>query len=330
MPTSPVALRAGERVEQRRLAGARQPDDPDLEGQASAPGFRRICFCSDTSARCCSDLIAPSVLSRIVATSAFGKLNTNFSVSTCCCSVREVLDQLEHALPADRPASPRPRRRARSRPRARAPLPPAASGGCARKWSIARLCAMRNSQAENGADCHLKRPDRLEHLQERLRRQILRVVPVADAHVEVAVDAVEVEQVQLFERLAGRPAGRGRRASARGRWSRSRAVRRPGWLLQPFTWGDAPVAPPSTLRSRAEPDATFPGETLHVDDAPQRDRCSGRPRRRATAQPRPSRRGAPPSRGLLERVGTRRCDERAHDLPAVERDLDPDPLGSAN
>ena len=36
------------------------------------------------------------------------------------------------------------------------------SSGCqrrrARKWSIARLCAIRNSQAENGADCHLKVP----------------------------------------------------------------------------------------------------------------------------------------------------------------------------
>src|SRR4029077_5766733 len=33
-------VRTGERVEQRRLAGARQPDNPDLEGQATAPGFR--------------------------------------------------------------------------------------------------------------------------------------------------------------------------------------------------------------------------------------------------------------------------------------------------
>src|SRR5581483_11785680 len=45
-------------------------------------------------------------------------------------------------------------------------------------------------------------PDRLEHLQEGLRRQVLGVVAVADAHVEVAVDAVEVDEVELFERLA--------------------------------------------------------------------------------------------------------------------------------
>src|SRR5579862_710495 len=44
-------------------------------------------------------------------------------------------------------------------------------------------------------------PDRLEHLQERLRRQVLGVVPVADAHVEVAVDPVEVDEVQLLERV---------------------------------------------------------------------------------------------------------------------------------
>ena len=45
-------------------------------------------------------------------------------------------------------------------------------------------------------------PDLLEHLQERLRREVLRVVPVADADVEVAVDPVEMDEVQLFERLA--------------------------------------------------------------------------------------------------------------------------------
>jgi hypothetical protein len=44
--------------------------------------------------------------------------------------------------------------------------------------------------------------DRLEHLEERLRREVLGVVPVADAHVQVAVDPVEVDQVQLLERLA--------------------------------------------------------------------------------------------------------------------------------
>src|SRR5205823_9261145 len=44
--------------------------------------------------------------------------------------------------------------------------------------------------------------DRLQHLQERLRRQVLGVVAVADAHVQIAVDPVEVDQVQLFERIA--------------------------------------------------------------------------------------------------------------------------------
>ena len=80
------------------------------------------------------------------------------------------------------------------------------SSGCqrrrARKWSIARLCAIRNSQAENGADCHLKRADLLQHLQERLRREVLGVVTVADADVEIAVDPVEVDQVQLLESVA--------------------------------------------------------------------------------------------------------------------------------
>ena len=44
--------------------------------------------------------------------------------------------------------------------------------------------------------------DRLEHLQERLRREVLGVVPVADAEVQIAVDAIEVEQVELLERAA--------------------------------------------------------------------------------------------------------------------------------
>ncbi len=82
MPTSPVGAYAGQRVEEGGLARARQPDDPDLE-RHYAPG---ICFCSETSARCWSDLIAPSVLPRMMPTSALGRLKTNFSVSTCCCS----------------------------------------------------------------------------------------------------------------------------------------------------------------------------------------------------------------------------------------------------
>jgi hypothetical protein len=44
--------------------------------------------------------------------------------------------------------------------------------------------------------------DRLEHLEEGLRRQVLGVVPVAHGHVQVPVDAVEVDEVQLLERIA--------------------------------------------------------------------------------------------------------------------------------
>ena len=43
---------------------------------------------------------------------------------------------------------------------------------------------------------------RLEHPQECLRREVLRVVAVADTDVQVAVDAVEMKQVELFERVA--------------------------------------------------------------------------------------------------------------------------------
>ena len=44
--------------------------------------------------------------------------------------------------------------------------------------------------------------DRLQHLQERLRRQVFGVVPVADVEVQVAVDPVEMDDVELLERLA--------------------------------------------------------------------------------------------------------------------------------
>jgi hypothetical protein len=49
------------------------------------------------------------------------------------------------------------------------------------------LCAIRKSQAENGADCQRN-------------LLILGVVPVPDADVQVAVDPVEMDQVELFER----------------------------------------------------------------------------------------------------------------------------------
>src|SRR5437870_1895677 len=44
--------------------------------------------------------------------------------------------------------------------------------------------------------------DRLEHFQKRLGGQVLGVVAVADAQMEVAVDAVEMEEIQLLERVA--------------------------------------------------------------------------------------------------------------------------------
>ena len=43
--------------------------------------------------------------------------------------------------------------------------------------------------------------DRLEHAQEGLRREVLGVVLVAERHVQVAVDPVEMDQVQLLERV---------------------------------------------------------------------------------------------------------------------------------
>ena len=122
----------------------------------ATPTHDCICFCSEASARCWSDFTAPSVLPRIVATSPFEKLNTNFSVSTCCCSsdsrsisVSRLSRPIEciASISAESPASCGSG---------------TSSSGCtrllARKWSIARLCAIRKSQAEKGADWKRKRP----------------------------------------------------------------------------------------------------------------------------------------------------------------------------
>ena len=68
-----------------RLRGYSGRVRPDAWSRGARPSAW-ICFCSETSARCWSDLTAPSVFPRIVAASAFEKLKTNFSVSTCCCS----------------------------------------------------------------------------------------------------------------------------------------------------------------------------------------------------------------------------------------------------
>ena len=61
---------------------------------------------------------------------------------------------------------------------------------------------MRKSQAENGADCQRKRPIDSSIFRNVCVVEILGVVLVADAHVQVAVDPVEMDQVQLLERRA--------------------------------------------------------------------------------------------------------------------------------
>ena len=125
----------------------------------SATALRALtsCFCSDASARCWSDFTAPSVFPRIPATSAFTKPNRNFSVSTCRCSAES------RSISASIPARPIESNACSSADDSSSPLGSGTSSSVctrrrARKWSIARLCAIRNSQAENGADCQRKRP----------------------------------------------------------------------------------------------------------------------------------------------------------------------------
>ena len=170
--------------------------------QSRLRGLRSVsCFWSETSARCWSDLIAPSVLPRIVAASPFEKLKTNFSVNTCFCSCERRLDQLQHALASDRlertllgGGLARSLRARAAPPRAATAAPPGNDPwrGCGRSGTA----RPRTVPTASGT------PDRLQHLEEGLRRQVLGVVPVADAHVQVAVDPVEMDQVQLLERVA--------------------------------------------------------------------------------------------------------------------------------
>ena len=82
--------------------------------------------------------------------------------------------------------------------------------------------------------------------------------------------------------------------------------------------------PASGGRSRTR--SALPRKSLHVDDPLQGDRVApvlGFEREGGVSCARTDLGG---SESLLERVCARRRDERAHDLPAVERDLDPNPL----
>src|SRR5690242_16305134 len=90
---------------------------------------------------------------------------------------------------------------------------------------------------------------------------------------------------------------------------------------------EVPCAAKGLTRGRGpEADAAFPCEALDVDDALQGDRVAavlGLQR-----QGRLARACADIGSGerLLERIGARGRHQRAHDLPAVESDLDTHPL----
>ncbi len=114
---------------------------------------------------------------------------------------REVLDQLEHRLAADRLHRLVLGRRLLGVARLRhllLRLPAAARAEVVHREVVRDPEEPRRERRRLPAEP----ADRLEHLEERLRRQVLGVVPVADGHVQVAVDPVEMDQVQLLERLA--------------------------------------------------------------------------------------------------------------------------------
>src|SRR5579884_2233832 len=113
----------------------------------------------------------------------------------------ELLDQLQHRLPPDRLHRGELRRRLLLPGRLGhvllgLPAPPRAE--------VVHREVVRDPEqpGRERSRLPLEAADLLQHLQERLRRQVLGVVAVADADVEVAVDPVEVDEVQLFERVA--------------------------------------------------------------------------------------------------------------------------------
>ena len=133
--------------------------------------------------------------------STFEKSKTNFSVSTCCCSSeRSSISSSIDARPIDWSAPSSAELDSSGRRLGHLLLGLPAAGGA----EVVHREVVRDPEEPGGerrrAPAELA--DRLEHLQERLRRQVLGVVPVADAHVQVAVDPVEVDQVELFERVA--------------------------------------------------------------------------------------------------------------------------------
>jgi len=83
---------------------------------------------------------------------------------------------------------------------------------------------MRKSHAENGADCQRNLLIDSIIFRKVCVVKILGVVPVADTDVEVAVDAVEVDEVEVFERLALHPAARARPADGRSPSTRGRSA----------------------------------------------------------------------------------------------------------
>jgi hypothetical protein len=127
-------------------------------------------------------------------------LKRNFSVSTCCCS-GEAVGELEHRLPPDR---------VQCRELGRRLLGAGRLGHLGLRLPAAVRAKVIHGEVVGDAEeprrerrrLPAELADRLEHLQKRLRRQVLCVVLVADAHVEVAVDAVEVNKAERFERLA--------------------------------------------------------------------------------------------------------------------------------
>ena len=156
---------------------------------------------SAPSARCCSAFTAPSVFPRTTAASAFEKSKPNLSVSTCRWSYEspsissrslaspivwsalllgrglELVDELLRIL-------------------LELPAPAAAEVIHRQVVRDAEEPGRKRSAPPDEA------VDRLEHLHEGLLGQILGVVPVADRRLEVGVDAVEVERVELAERVA--------------------------------------------------------------------------------------------------------------------------------
>ena len=187
--------------EQRRLARARQPDDPDLERHLSFSSVDGDLLLQRDERAVLQRLDGALRLVEDRRRLGVREVEDELERQHLLLLLRERVDQLEHRLAPDRLERLVLRGALLGAERLRhlllgLPAPVRAE--------VVHREVVRDPEepGREGRRLEAELADRLEHAQERLGRQVLGVVPVPDGHVQIAVDPVEVDQVQLLERCA--------------------------------------------------------------------------------------------------------------------------------